>query len=626
MKYILSFILLVVSVNLFGQRGGPKLILPEPQPIYSHLGDIIFGVPTNYQYRTVRERLIAFMIDSSLHIPRYNGTPVGIRSGASTNKGALAADTLNNKLYLGTGYSWVPIANIYNTSDSITASDTRLVGVWGASTSLEFRSKTVSTDVAASHFKMNAATIMMYQRNSSNQTYGFSSDYLNTFQFFDNRTTTKGLEYAADYSAGYTSRSLVDKAYVDAAGGGTVNAGALRKAAYYPSAGTTVDDFVGVEFGNTSLNTKIIIQTATDVGVEIKAAGSQSANLQNWSSSSGTGDLASLNSTGYFQSVRGGFGGAASSYPLQVYGGSDANARGPIYVTANTGTVGVGVTIDAVGNGGNIWSLFSAGSGASAPAGAWAIYNGSVTGYRMSQKNSGEYSIGQDFFDYSAMLNVKANTGLNAANFHAIEAENATIGLWADDGDDNADKWYLKSLASGNALTFLNNTTEYFRLNSTGGLVMPEIAAPSTPASGFTAIYPKSDGLWYGKDDAGVETKLSNAGATVSKGLTIEFPSASEAVDMWQTPVAITVSSLKAILRGSASPSVTYNIRFGTDITSSTDVFTSNITCTSVTTGCSNSSGFNDATIPAGSFIWIVTTAQSGTVNSIGFTINYTED
>ena len=109
------------------------------------------------------------------------------------------------------------------------------------------------------------------------------------------------------------------------------------------------------------------------------------------------------------------------------------------------------------------------------------------------------------------------------------------------------------------------------------------------------------------------------------KGFFLESPTSSEAVDMWQTPVAITVSSLKAILRGS-TPSVTYNIKFGTDITSATSVFTSDITCTSITTGCSNSSGFNDATIPAGSFIWIVTTAASGTISSIGFTLNYTED
>ncbi len=41
------------------------------------------------------------------------------------------------------------------------------------------------------------------------------------FTITDARATTNGLEYAADYSAGFTSRSLVDKAYVDAATSGS---------------------------------------------------------------------------------------------------------------------------------------------------------------------------------------------------------------------------------------------------------------------------------------------------------------------------------------------------------------------------------------------------------------------
>jgi hypothetical protein len=41
--------------------------------------------------------------------------------------------------------------------------------------------------------------------------------------FTDNNTTKKGLQYAADYSADYTTRSLVDKAYVDSVAGGGVS-------------------------------------------------------------------------------------------------------------------------------------------------------------------------------------------------------------------------------------------------------------------------------------------------------------------------------------------------------------------------------------------------------------------
>lgn len=39
-------------------------------------------------------------------------------------------------------------------------------------------------------------------------------------------------------------------------------------------------------------------------------------------------------------------------------------------------------------------------------------------------------------------------------------------------------------------------------------ITLAEQAAPSTPASGYVAIYPKTDGVVYSKDDAGTETAL----------------------------------------------------------------------------------------------------------------------
>ena len=39
-----------------------------------------------------------------------------------------------------------------------------------------------------------------------------------------------------------------------------------------------------------------------------------------------------------------------------------------------------------------------------------------------------------------------------------------------------------------------------------------EVSAPSTPASGYARMYVKSDGLFYGKDDAGLETAMSGGG------------------------------------------------------------------------------------------------------------------
>jgi len=54
-----------------------------------------------------------------------------------------------------------------------------------------------------------------------------------------------------------------------------------------------------------------------------------------------------------------------------------------------------------------------------------------------------------------------------------------------------------------------------------GGLVVKELAsAASTPAAGYSVLYPKSDNLWYFKDEAGVERSLlGNLPANWMQGL-----------------------------------------------------------------------------------------------------------
>lgn len=53
-------------------------------------------------------------------------------------------------------------------------------------------------------------------------------------------------------------------------------------------------------------------------------------------------------------------------------------------------------------------------------------------------------------------------------------------------------------------------------------IVIKEIATPSTPASGYGAVYFKTDGEMYVKNDAGTETKVSNAPATISNHYSME--------------------------------------------------------------------------------------------------------
>jgi hypothetical protein len=111
-----------------------------------------------------------------------------------------------------------------------------------------------------------------------------------------------------------------------------------------------------------------------------------------------------------------------------------------------------------------------------------------------------------------------------------------------------------------------------------------------------------------------------------SKSITIESPTATEDISLFYTDDAITITKIVAVLVGSATPSVTWTVRHGTDRSAAgTEVVTGGTTTTSVTTG-SVVTSFNDATVVADAFVWLETTAQSGTVGQINITVFYTLD
>ena len=88
------------------------------------------------------------------------------------------------------------------------------------------------------------------------------------------------------------------------------------------------------------------------------------------------------------------------------------------------------------------------------------------------------------------------------------------------------------------------------------------------------------------------------------------------------TDAGFTVAQLNAVLTGSSTPSVTWTIRFANDRTPAggTEVVTGGTTTTSTTTG-DEIIVFNNDVIPAGSWVWIETTAQSGTVGTLTVTV-----
>ena len=145
--------------------------------------------------------------------------------------------------------------------------------------------------------------------------------------------------------------------------------------------------------------------------------------------------------------------------------------------------------------------------------------------------------------------------------------------------------------------------------------------APTTVAVGTSGQILTSNGA------GAAPTFQTPAGAqNLVQCISVDFPGSSEDLTIFYTDVAITISQLSAVLLGSSTPSVTWTVRHDPDRSASgNEVVTSGTTTTSTTTGDEVTS-FNDATVPANSWVWLETTAQSGTVTELAVSIEYTED
>lgn len=81
-----------------------------------------------------------------------------------------------------------------------------------------------------------------------------------------------------------------------------------------------------------------------------------------------------------------------------------------------------------------------------------------------------------------------------------------TLAIYAEGGGI----WY----GGAAAITISSDAGVYLEPGAEGVLIN-EMAAPATPSSGYYAIYPKTDGKLYGKNDAGTEVALGGGSSTV---------------------------------------------------------------------------------------------------------------
>ena len=103
--------------------------------------------------------------------------------------------------------------------------------------------------------------------------------------------------------------------------------------------------------------------------------------------------------------------------------------------------------------------------------------------------------------------------------------------------------------------------------------------------------------------------------------LSMPSPQANDRRILLRAPQVLTISRVDAVLTGGTSPSVSFSLRHGADVSAAgTAATTDPITVTSTTTGESWIS-LDNHVIPAGSWLWIVVDAVSGTAVSLHISV-----
>lgn len=105
-------------------------------------------------------------------------------------------------------------------------------------------------------------------------------------------------------------------------------------------------------------------------------------------------------------------------------------------------------------------------------------------------------------------------------------------------------------------------------------------------------------------------------------GLTLSYPLAGDKLPLLHAASALTIAEVRALVAGT-TPSVSFSIRYGPDFSAAgTAIRLTGMTSSSTSSGDSWSS-FDNAVVPAGSWLWIVVEAVSGTAQSLHVSLRF---
>jgi hypothetical protein len=179
---------------------------------------------------------------------------------------------------------------------------------------------------------------------------------------------------------------------------------------------------------------------------------------------------------------------------------------------------------------------------------------------------------------------------------------------------NNSDSLVTRNLTVEDSLALADDTCVEFR----------EMAAPSTPANASLALYAKTDGKLYSKNDAGSETDLTATEARrVAKVIYIEDPLATDAFPLGYVPHAATLVAVRAVTDvGTVDFNIEKRAKLTPDV-AGTDIWTVDKQAT--TSGLEQTS-FDSGSVGEDQWLHYVASAVASSPGALWISLEYTID
>lgn len=278
------------------------------------------------------------------------------------------------------------------------------------------------------------------------------------------------------------------------------------------------------------------------------------------------------------------------------------------------------------------------------------VGNGNTTYYVIASTTGSEWEVGIGTYTSSGttlsrdtvlassnsntFVNFSAGTKEVFVTYPAAYSTNITVSATAPTLPRNGALWWDSTNGQMKLYYIDANGGQWVdAATSTGGTAASiSVGTTTTGAAGSSASVTNSGtsgaaifDFTIPRGDTGLTGATGPTGPMGPKAASIQWPTTADTkIALFYTTASLTISKITSVLPGGTStPSLSFNVRYGSDISATgTAVTAAAITTTNTTTGTQTTS-FSSATISAGSFVWVEITAVSGTVSLVSVTLEF---